>query len=94
MDGDTVNSIALSTAMKQYFTTLHTKLNESYALATTARSQGHDPTFTVEIPQALDLAARVEKLVCSELRVVEQHRVIPGGLCPTLRPEVSRSSDE
>ena len=63
MDGDPVNSIALSSAMQQYFDSLHTRLNEGYSLANTARSQGRDPTLTVEIPQALDLAARVEQLV-------------------------------
>ena len=54
---------ACSPAMKEYFTRLQTALDQAYELAERARAQGFDPETRVEIPQAEDVAARVEKLV-------------------------------
>jgi DNA polymerase II large subunit len=67
--------------MQHYFTSLHTLLNESYTLANTARAQGRDPTFSVEIPQTLDLAARVEELVG------------PQDIAPTIRKVTKKIGD-
>ena len=66
MDGDPGNNIALSVSMQHYFSAMHTQLNNCYDIASAARKQGRDPTLTVEIPQALDLASRVEQLVGPE----------------------------
>ncbi|MBN2599670.1 MAG: DNA polymerase II large subunit [Candidatus Thermoplasmatota archaeon] len=49
--------------MRGYFQQLQQEIDACYALANTARKKGYDPELTVEIPQALDLAARVEQLV-------------------------------
>lgn len=63
MDGELTNNIAASAAMRAYFDKLQHEIDVCYALANTARNKGLDPEFAVEIPQALDLAARVEQLV-------------------------------
>ena len=55
--------IAASTVMQTYFQKLQKEIDKCYSLANTARKKGKDPVVTVEIPQALDLAARVEQLV-------------------------------
>ncbi|MCJ7720685.1 MAG: DNA polymerase II large subunit, partial [Candidatus Hadarchaeum sp.] len=52
-----------SPAMQAYFQQLDAKIKECYDIAKKARSLGLDPEFEPEIPQAEDLAARVEKLV-------------------------------
>jgi DNA polymerase II large subunit len=49
--------------MQAYFQQLDAKIKECYDIAKKARSLGLDPEFEPEIPQAEDLAARVEKLV-------------------------------
>ena len=54
---------ACSTRMKAYFDELQKDVDMCYAIANEARAKGHDPEVTVEIPQAKDLAARVEELV-------------------------------
>jgi DNA polymerase II large subunit len=66
MDGETSRDIAASPAMRGYFQQLQQEIDVCYALANTARKKGYDPELTVEIPQALDLAARVEQLVGPE----------------------------
>ncbi len=63
MDGELSKDIAASPAMRAYFQQLQQDINTCYALATDARKKGLDPELSVEIPQALDLAARVEQLV-------------------------------
>jgi DNA polymerase II large subunit len=63
MDGETSRDIAASSAMRAYFQQLQQDIDTCYALANNARKKGCDPELTVEIPQALDLAARVEQLV-------------------------------
>ena len=55
--------IAVSTTMQHYFSLLQEEIDRCYEIAATARKKGKDPELTVEIPQALDLAARVEELV-------------------------------
>ena len=63
MDGELSNNVAASAAMRAYFDKLQHDIDACYVLANTARNKGLDPEFVVEIPQALDLAARVEQLV-------------------------------
>lgn len=57
---------AASDAMLAYFNVLETELNRAIELANRARSNGADPTPTIEIPIAKDLADRVEKLLSIE----------------------------
>ncbi len=57
------DSVAVSKEMDTYFKTLQKEIDACYKIAKTAREKGFDPTFDVEIPQAKDLAARVEELV-------------------------------
>ncbi len=66
MDGETSRDIAASPAMRAYFQQLQQDIDACYMLANSARKKGCDPELTVEIPQALDLAARVEQLVGPE----------------------------
>jgi DNA polymerase II large subunit len=66
MDGETSREIAASPAMHAYFQQLQQDIDVCYHLANAARKKGCDPELTVEIPQALDLAARVEQLVGPE----------------------------
>ncbi len=66
MDGETSREIAASPAMRAYFQQLQQDIDVCYHLANVARKKGCDPELTVEIPQALDLAARVEQLVGPE----------------------------
>jgi DNA polymerase II large subunit len=63
MDGEHSNSIAISKNMQYYFSQLQIQIDELYEIAKHARKKGFDPEQYVEIPQALDLAARVEELV-------------------------------
>ncbi len=48
---------------EEYIKTLHEKMEKEYEIAKKARKRGLDPSLEVEIPQAIDLAARVEELV-------------------------------
>ena len=57
---------AASAEMLVYFNTLETELNRAIELANRARANGADPTPTIEIPIAKDLADRVEKLLSIE----------------------------
>ena len=50
-------------SMEGYFSSLQLEVDECYEVARRARSKGMDPETDVEIPQASDLAARVEKLL-------------------------------
>ncbi len=54
---------AASDSMLQYFNTLESELNRAIDLANRARANGADPTPSIEIPIAKDLADRVEKLM-------------------------------
>ena len=55
--------VAVSEEMDNYFKKLTEKNDICYAIANKARSRGKDPKNEVEIPQAEDLASRVEKLL-------------------------------
>ncbi len=63
MGGDAIEPLAASKNMQEYFTELQKEIDICYTVAQNARKKGFDPEYTVEIPQALDLAARVEQLV-------------------------------
>jgi DNA polymerase II large subunit len=57
--------VACSERMRQYFEALAKEADRCYAVARRARARGMDPETFVEIPQAEDLASRVEKLLSS-----------------------------
>ncbi|ACS90639.1 MULTISPECIES: DNA-directed DNA polymerase II large subunit [Thermococcus] len=52
-----------SEEMKKYFEFLQREIDKAYEIAEKARSQGKDPTQEIEVPQATDMAGRVESLV-------------------------------
>ncbi len=52
-----------SDEMKAYFEMLQKEIDKAYEIAKEARAQGKDPVRDVEIPQAMDMAGRVESLV-------------------------------
>ena len=54
---------AFSEEMGRYFAKLSAMKDECYEIATKARAKGFDPFTEVEVPQAEDLASRVEKLL-------------------------------
>lgn len=56
-------TIAASKEMMEYFDALQDEANKCYEVAKVARKKGLDPSLEVEIPQAEDLASRVEKLL-------------------------------
>ncbi len=72
MDGEST-SVAASASMIAYFARLQKEIDACYTLAESARKKGLDPELHIEIPQALDLAIRVERLVG------------PEGIAPTIR---------
>ncbi len=79
MDGESEQTnVAASPQMRAYFASLQTGIDTCYAVANQARRKGLDPEFTVEIPQALDLASRVEQLVG------------PPGVAPFIRQTTKR----
>ena len=49
--------------MKEYFTELHTSLEQAYVIAEQARKKHLDPVAHVEIPIAKNMAERVEGLI-------------------------------
>ena len=81
MDGDLSKNIAVSSSMREYFSQLQKEIDRCYDIAKDARRKGFDPEFTVEIPQALDLAARVEQLVG------------PKGIAPKIRQATKKIGD-
>lgn len=66
MDGEDPQAVAVSKTMQTYFSDLQREIDACYAIAKQARNKGLDPSTEVEIPQALDLAQRVEELVGPE----------------------------
>ncbi|MCZ7372087.1 MAG: hypothetical protein O8C60_00245, partial [Candidatus Methanoperedens sp.] len=54
---------AASDTMLLYFNNLESELNRAINLANRARANGADPSPSIEIPIAKDLADRVEKLI-------------------------------
>ncbi len=63
MDGELTSDITASATMRTYFSDLQKDIEHCYTIAKQARTKGLDPSTDIEIPQARDLAARVEKLV-------------------------------
>jgi len=63
MDGENGTAIAASESMQKYFQQLQKDIDHCYTLSNEARKKGLDPALNVEIPQARDLAQRVEELV-------------------------------
>ena len=63
MGGDLSKNVAASSDMHEYFSNLQKNIDVCYTIADEARKKGLDPELKIEIPQALDLAARVEQLV-------------------------------
>ncbi len=63
MGGDQAKDIAMSKEMQKYFSDLQKEIDTAYNIAKKARKKGLDPEKKVEIPQAKDLAQRVEELV-------------------------------
>ncbi len=63
MGGDKAKELKMSKEMQKYFSDLQKEIDNAYNIAKKARKKGLDPEKTVEIPQALDLAQRVEELV-------------------------------
>lgn len=56
-----MRELACSDDMRRYFQNLFRENDRCYAIANQARAKGYDPNTVVEIPQAEDLAARVEE---------------------------------
>ncbi len=81
MGGDLSKNIAASSSMREYFSNLQDGIDICYEIAGEARKKGLDPEFKVEIPQALDLAARVEQLVG------------PKGIAPKIRSATKKIVD-
>ncbi len=57
------SKVAVSEEMGEYFSKLSKMNDHCYEIAEAARKKGFDPEDHVEIPQAEDLASRVEKLL-------------------------------
>ena len=58
-----MRGVVCSESMQDYFSSLQREVDVCYDVAKRARMKGFDPELDVEIPQASDLAARVEKLL-------------------------------
>ena len=63
MGGDLSKDIVASKEMQNYFLDLQKNIDICYKISERARKKGLDPEKKVEIPQAKDLAKRVEELV-------------------------------
>ncbi|UCH71973.1 MAG: DNA polymerase II large subunit, partial [Thermoplasmatales archaeon] len=81
MGGDLSKNIAVSSNMREYFNQLQEDIESCYYIANEARKKGLDPQLKVEIPQALDLASRVEQLVG------------PKGIAPKIRDAAKKIGD-
>jgi DNA polymerase II large subunit len=60
-----MHEVSCSEAMKEYFESLLKEADKCYSVARRARARGLDPETYVEMPQAEDLASRVEKLLAA-----------------------------
>ncbi len=58
-----MKTVVCSESMEDYFSKLQREVDSCYSVARRARKVGLDPEMDVEIPQAADLAERVEKLL-------------------------------
>ncbi|MDH7516871.1 MAG: DNA polymerase II large subunit [Candidatus Thermoplasmatota archaeon] len=81
MGGDQSIDVAVSPNMQEYFNSLQKDIDLCYSIASEARKKGLDPEYNVEIPQALDLASRVEQLVG------------PKGIAPKIRAATKKLCD-
>ena len=81
MNGELSRDISASIEMQEYFKNLQKEIEQCYKIANQARKKGYDPEYQVEIPQALDLAARVEQLVG------------PKGIAPKIREVTKKIGD-
>ena len=81
MNGELSRDISASIEMQEYFKNLQKEIEQCYKIANQARKKGYDPEYNVEIPQALDLAARVEQLVG------------PKGIAPKIREITKKIGD-
>ncbi len=63
LGGRRTKGVACSESMEEYFSELQKQVDACYAVGRRARKRGLDPELDVEVPQAADLAARVEKLL-------------------------------
>jgi len=81
MGGDLSRNIKASSDMHEYFNIIQKDIEKCYKIAGEARKKGYDPEFEVEIPQALDLASRVEQLVG------------PKGIAPKIREVTKKIKD-
>ncbi len=68
---------ASSEAMQAYFRHLSSEVNRAYAAAGAARSRGFDPESKVDIPQAKNMAERVEGLISIMAPQLVGTRLIP-----------------
>ena len=81
MGGDLSRNIKASSSMQEYFDKLQEDIEKCYKIAKEARKKGLDPELEIEIPRALDLAARVEQLVG------------PKGIAPKIREATKKIKD-
>jgi DNA polymerase II large subunit len=81
MNKKTTDTCIISSEILDYFNNLQKEIDKCYYTADVARKKGLDPECSVEIPQALDLAARVEKLVG------------PQGIAPKIRSITNKIGD-
>ncbi|MFX0136245.1 MAG: DNA polymerase II large subunit, partial [Candidatus Hodarchaeota archaeon] len=58
-----INQNNMSPNIKDYFTNLKLEIEKLYEIANSARGKGYDPSESVEIPWATDVASRVETLI-------------------------------
>jgi len=68
---------ASSERMQSYFKSLMSKVDLAYDVAGKARSKGFDPESKVDIPQARDMAERVEGLISNVVEGLKGSRLIP-----------------
>jgi len=70
-----MNEIVCSEEMREYFDSLARAADKCYLVAKEARSKGFDSELDVEIPQAEDLASRVERLLKDYAVAGVAHRI-------------------
>ena len=61
--------VAQRISLQEYSNRLTTECNRVYDIVKIAKSRGFDPKMEIEIPQAVDLSERVQKL----LKILHQH---------------------
>ena len=73
---ESMSSVEMSESQEQYLVSLQDGVDEIYTLAESCRQKGHDSRPFVEIPQAKDMASRVQQLLSflHERQTAEQIR--------------------